>query len=179
MDQDTCGRPEVEALAGRLYSEHRGRLLAIARQNSDQEDDAEEALSEAFVLFLTKFDPRRFPEPMAWLTTTLKRVCWGTARKGRRERPEDDEAMERRAASASDPHELAEAHESAREVGAAMAELKPQERRVVGLLALGCSYREIMDLTGWTYTKVNRCSAEGRARLRELGLEIYKCHRGG
>jgi hypothetical protein len=38
-----------------------------------------------------------------------------------------------------------------------------------GLLALGCGYREIMDLTGWTYTKVNRCSAEGRERLRESG----------
>jgi DNA-directed RNA polymerase specialized sigma24 family protein len=57
-----------------------------------------------------------------------------------------------------------------------MSQLKPQGRRVVGLLALGYSYREIMELTGSTYTKVNRCSAEGRARLRELGLEIYKCH---
>jgi DNA-directed RNA polymerase specialized sigma24 family protein len=41
---------------------------------------------------------------------------------------------------------------------------------------LGYSYREITEMTGWTFTKVNRCSAEGRARLRELGLEIYKSH---
>jgi len=26
------------------------------------------------------------------------------------------------------------------------------------------------------FTKVNRCSVEGRARLRELGLDIYKSH---
>ena len=29
-------------------------------------------------------------------------------------------------------------------------------------------------LTGMTFTKVNGCSAAGRARLRELGLEIRK-----
>jgi DNA-directed RNA polymerase specialized sigma24 family protein len=33
-------------------------------------------------------------------------------------------------------------------------------------LALGYSYREIAERQGWTYTKVNRCVAEGRAALR-------------
>lgn len=101
MDQGTCGRPELAALAERLYSEHRGRLLMIARQNSDQEDDAEEALNEAFCLFLAKFDSGRFPEPVSWLTTTLKRVCWGTARRAERERPEFGQELERRAQGAS------------------------------------------------------------------------------
>ena len=58
MDQQSAnrGRSEIDALAARLYAEERTRLLAIARQNSDHEDDAEEALSEAFVLFLAKFE---------------------------------------------------------------------------------------------------------------------------
>jgi DNA-directed RNA polymerase specialized sigma24 family protein len=34
------------------------------------------------------------------------------------------------------------------------------------LLGLGYSYREIMQITGWTYTKVNRCIRDGRTRLR-------------
>jgi DNA-directed RNA polymerase specialized sigma24 family protein len=46
--------------------------------------------------------------------------------------------------------------------------LKPDERRALGLLALGYTYREICGLTGWSHTKVNRCLHEGRARLREL-----------
>ena len=47
-----------------------------------------------------------------------------------------------------------------------LAKLKPQERQALGLFALGYSYGEICDLTGWTHTKVNRCLAEGRAALR-------------
>ena len=49
--------------------------------------------------------------------------------------------------------------------------LKPQERRALGLLAAGHSYKEICALTGWTYTKVNRSVTEGRRRLRELEAE--------
>jgi hypothetical protein len=60
----------------------RGDCLAIARQNTDRPEDAEEALNEAFCLLLTRFDPGRFPEPMSWFTTTLKRLCWGIGRRG-------------------------------------------------------------------------------------------------
>jgi hypothetical protein len=35
-----------------------------------------------------------------------------------------------------------------------------EEHQLVGLLALGDSYPEIMALTGWTFTKVNRTTAE-------------------
>jgi hypothetical protein len=72
----------LEALAGRIYALDRGRLLAIARQNSDRPEDAEEALNEAFCPFLSRFDPGHIPEPLSWLTTTLKWVCWGGAAGG-------------------------------------------------------------------------------------------------
>jgi RNA polymerase sigma factor (sigma-70 family) len=172
------GRNGLEALAGRIYAAERGRLLSIARRNCDRPEDAEEAVAEAFCLFLRKFDPERFPEPLSWLTTTVKRKCWETARRAeaRRERNDEGDMVERLAAPDSDPAERAEVLALTGEVREAMEQLKPQERRVIGLLAVGYSYREIMEMTGWTFTKVNRCSAEGRARLRELGLEIYKCH---
>jgi DNA-directed RNA polymerase specialized sigma24 family protein len=47
-----------------------------------------------------------------------------------------------------------------------LAELKPDQQRALSLFALGHSYREITDITGWTYTKVNRSITEGRAQLR-------------
>jgi DNA-directed RNA polymerase specialized sigma24 family protein len=45
--------------------------------------------------------------------------------------------------------------------------LKPAERRAIGLIAAGYSYAEVGEITGWSYTKINRCAAEGRAALRE------------
>ncbi len=47
-----------------------------------------------------------------------------------------------------------------------LAALRADERRALVLQASGYSYAEICALTGWTYTKVNRSLAEGRAKLR-------------
>ena len=49
----------------------------------------------------------------------------------------------------------------------ALAGLKPDERKALWLLGFGLSYAEICEVTGWTYTKVNRCLAEGRSALRK------------
>ena len=47
-----------------------------------------------------------------------------------------------------------------------LAGLKADERTAIVLQAGGFSYAEIGAMRGWTYTKVNRCLAEGRAALR-------------
>jgi DNA-directed RNA polymerase specialized sigma24 family protein len=65
------------------------------------------------------------------------------------------------------PAESCERRERVRAAALALAALKPAERRAVGLQAAGCSYAEIAEICGWTRTKVNRCLAEGRARLRD------------
>jgi DNA-directed RNA polymerase specialized sigma24 family protein len=49
----------------------------------------------------------------------------------------------------------------------AFTNLKPQEQKALTLLAIGYSYKDIAALTGWTYTKVNRCITEGRKQLRD------------
>ena len=60
----------------------------------------------------------------------------------------------------------AERSERAREVGRRMARLKPARRRALSLLAVGYSYAEIGELTGFSRTKINRSLAEGPAALR-------------
>lgn len=67
------------------------------------------------------------------------------------------------------PAERAERVERAAERALVLRRLKPQERRAIVLKGGGYSYAEIQEITGWTYTKVNRCLAEGRARLRQFG----------
>jgi DNA-directed RNA polymerase specialized sigma24 family protein len=67
------------------------------------------------------------------------------------------------------PAECAERREWALDRARNLRRLKPDERRALILRAEGYSYAEICELNGWSYTKVNRCLAEGRARLRQLG----------
>jgi RNA polymerase sigma factor (sigma-70 family) len=163
-------RVRTAALAEALYTEHRGRLLAIARRNSACAEEAEEALQDAFILFIDHFDPDTGAPPLAWLSLTLKRRCWALYRDRRtrasaRGARAGEELPDRRRL----PDEMAEVGETVARVRRQLAGLKPAEREALSLLAVGYSYREISELTGWTYTKVNRCIAEGRAALRTAG----------
>ncbi len=64
------------------------------------------------------------------------------------------------------PEELAERRERVAKRATRSRALKADERLAIVLQAEGYSYAEICERCGWTYTKVNRCLAEGRARLR-------------
>lgn len=158
-------------LATNLYATHRRRLLSIANHNAPSPEDAEEALHDAFVLFINHFDPDSAAPPLAWLTLTLKRRCWASHRHlqltQRLTSPTGHLPAQAIRNTLRLPEELLEATETTQHARHLIAHLKPNERRALTLLALGYSYREICDLTGWTYTKVNRCIAEGRARLRQ------------
>jgi DNA-directed RNA polymerase specialized sigma24 family protein len=48
------------------------------------------------------------------------------------------------------------------------APLKPDQCTALILFAASYSYAQIGQHRGWTYSKVNRCLAEGRTALREL-----------
>lgn len=159
--------PDVLGLAERLYAAHRQRLLAIARHNSASAEEAEEALHDTFILFIDHFRPGSGAPPLAWLTLTLKRRCWALAKRGRRSRPGGlSLQLEQTVDPRRSPEEQVEACEAVRESALKLARLKPAERRALSLLGLGYSYREICEVTGWTYTKVNRSIAEGRAAMR-------------
>ncbi len=130
------------------------------------------------ILFIEHFDPESDSPPLAWLTLTLKRRCWALYRLRRRswqqrserdgESCSDEELL---GGSARHPDDLLDLAEEVVTTRSRLAELKRDERRALSLLALGYSYREICELTSWTYTKVNRCIAEGRAALRRQCAE--------
>lgn len=66
------------------------------------------------------------------------------------------------ARTAPSPEEHALAADRVGRSAEALHGLKPQEVRALWLKALGYSYEQICEATGWTYTKTNRCLAEGR-----------------
>ena len=152
---------EVRRLAARLFTEKRRYLLAIARRNASRDADAEEALQDAFVSFIAHFDPDSEAPPLAWLTLTLKRECWARSRRSLRHTGAQEPI-----AVAPGPGQSIERSEAVIEARERLAQLKPAERRALGLIGAGYSYREVGEITGWTYTKVNRCASEGRAVLR-------------
>ncbi len=151
------------------------KLRRQARLHAQRPADAEDALQDACVQFLRYYDGA--PEDaLRWMYVVVKRCAWAIARRASRTRetgfelPSADGDGEEREIIAVDgglgPAEMVERDEAVSERFALLDELKADERRALLLLALGYSYKEIATRCGWTYTKVNRCVAEGRAELR-------------
>ena len=134
-------------------------------------DDAEDALQRAALILLLKgpaLEPRRL---IAWMSVVVKHEALAVRRN--RERllggPATGPAERELSLVATDlpgPAERAERRERVADVKRRLAGLKANERRAILLQAQGYSYAEICARCGWTYSKVNRCLAEGRAALR-------------
>ncbi len=164
----------AELLAGLLQRDEH-RLKRQAFRHSEVADDVDDVLQAAYLLFLERY--RGVGEPLAWLYTTVKREAWSLRRRSSRHKEcsltvassqgnGEIDLTDALPTDAPGPAERVERDELQTERLQALAELKPDERRALGLLALGLSYAEICETTGWTHTKVNRCLSEGRAKLR-------------
>jgi RNA polymerase sigma factor (sigma-70 family) len=158
-----------------VAARHQRHLRAVARRHSASVDDADDALQSAYAIFLARFDEEE-QYAVPWLTTTLKREAWGVHRRRQRESVVGDEESAEHSFGQIASHELEPAEralvsERCRETAELLGRLKPNEHKALGLLAAGYRYQETMEMTGWTYTKVNRLVAEGRDRLRRLASE--------
>jgi RNA polymerase sigma factor (sigma-70 family) len=148
-------------------------LRRTARRYSLCADDAEDAYQRAVEILLTKSHPADPWHLAAWMQVVTRREALAVRRS--RERllgpgaDDHGDGLDRIASDRPDPQERLERREQFTDAIRLLLQLKPQERTALVLQAHGYSYAEIRQLCGWTYTKVNRCLAEGRARLRELG----------
>ena len=158
-------RQELHEAAARLVRRHGHKVLATARRYSTTREDAEDAYQRAVEILLTKAPTIREEELLPWVRTVAKHEAFALRRQRERATPTSD-AGEPPEPAAPPPHELAERYERLRLGAEALRRLKPQEIRCLRLKAEGYSYREICAITGWTYTKVNRCLTEGRTALR-------------
>ncbi|HEX6117074.1 MAG TPA: RNA polymerase sigma factor [Solirubrobacterales bacterium] len=151
--------------AAELVAAHDAALRRTARRHSLCAADAEDAYQRALLVALRKA-PAIEPAALArWMHVVTRREAWAV-RRGR-ERTLYGDGQGGPVATGPEPAEVAERRERIAHAARALATLKPAERRALALLAAGLSYAEIGELCGWSYTKVNRLLAEGRAALRE------------
>ena len=161
-----------------LIRRHEGALRRTARRFSLCADDAEAAYQRALEILLTKAPTADLRELIRWTQTVTKHEALAVRRQ--RERilgapaPQRHDAEEGQdwvqliPSSHDGPADLAERRERVARTREALQALKPQELRALTLLAEGYSYAEIGEITGWSYTKINRCLAEGRRRFRAI-----------
>jgi RNA polymerase sigma factor (sigma-70 family) len=158
----------------RILRSERPRLLRHVRFHSERSQDAEDALADACVQFLRHYDgPAEMEDALRWMLLVAKHCAWEIARRRRRREcdhasvpSEVDEAL---IAEPDDgPAEQAERAEETEHALAAIGRLAPDERTALILFGLGCSYKEIASMRGWSVAKVNRRLNEGRARVRRM-----------
>lgn len=147
----------------KLFDQHHSKLVRIVRRKLIGMDDG---LVEDAVMFAWEQLVRRglddYSQVLGWLVTVATHEAYSVSRK--RGREAGDEPLFYAVSEASDP----QAQVEARDEVALLAQLKPQQQVTLGLLGQGYSYREICEITGKTYTWVNRHIAEGKAALRDL-----------
>jgi RNA polymerase sigma factor (sigma-70 family) len=167
-------RGEIDAAALELLTRHGSQILATARRYATTPEDAEDAYQRAFEILLTKAPTTSEEELVPWLKTVVKHEAFALRRQRERHSPvTDDGELGERGTPPAATHDQAERYERLNQGAEALRQLKPQEVRALVLRAEGYSYAEICEVTGWSYTKVNRCLTEGRQALavRLAGIE--------
>jgi RNA polymerase sigma factor (sigma-70 family) len=167
-------RAEIEPAALALLQRHGATIMATARRFAATPEDAEDAYQRSVEILLTKAPTTAEDELVPWLRTVVKHEAWALRRQRQRAAPvADDGHVPEPQSEAALTHDQAERIDRLRIGAEALKHLKPQEIRALVLRAEGYSYKQIQDVTGWTYTKVNRCLTEGRKAFLErvAGIE--------
>src|SRR5215211_5485159 len=151
-----------------LFREHADELRRALRRRFDASvPDAliEDACGATWAIAWAKREQIREDNPMGWLFTVARHEVLALLRKRRFEAPAPEllEPVDRCAS----PDVAVEAREALE----LLAQLGANQRLAVGLRVAGYSYREVVAVTGKTYTWTNRHVAEGTARLRRLAAD--------
>jgi RNA polymerase sigma factor (sigma-70 family) len=180
---DPVASPESRRRAATSLIESHDRVFRrTARRYSICADDAEDAYQRALEILLTKAPPIEGDALVRWMQTVTKREALAVRRQRERllsparppgtEEADDRDPLDSIAADGPGPTDRAARRERVARSGEALRSLKPQEVRALTLKAQGYSYAEIGEITGWTYTKINRCMAEGRKRFLQVFADI-------
>ena len=173
--------------ASGLIKSHDAVFRRTARRYSICADDAEDAYQRALEILLTKAPSIEGDGLVRWMQTVTKREALAVRRQRERllgsPRPPSDgddadrDPLDFIASERPGPNDRLARRERVTRSGEALRALKPQEVRALTLKAQGYSYAEIGEITGWSYTKINRCMAEGRKRFLQVFADIEQGRR--
>jgi RNA polymerase sigma factor (sigma-70 family) len=154
-------RRDVDQAAPQLITRRGTEILGTARHYAATPDDAEDAYQRGLEILLRKAPTTSEEELVPWLKTVVKHEAFALRRQRERHSPvTDDGQLGERSTAAEITHDQAALYERLRQGAEALGQLNPQEIRALQLKAEGYSYREICQITSWTYTNVYLACAE-------------------
>jgi RNA polymerase sigma factor (sigma-70 family) len=171
-------KPDRNDQLGEFFAANAGRLeRVVARSINARRELIEDACANAWAILVPRADITLDARGFSWLTTVAINEALKLLHRTRGETPvgtyqadarrhDDTDMPEPGNVDAPGADERALERIEHGERIQAFRQLKPREREALYLKALGHSYNEIGELTGASYTAVNRRIAEGRAVLR-------------
>jgi RNA polymerase sigma factor (sigma-70 family) len=173
--QGRTGRSEqgVDARVSKLVGRHERSLMRVARHWSICHDDALDAYQRALEIYVRRLDSLDPATEIAWLRVVVKNEALAIRRDRGESLPFEEVDSDAHAPENQRPvDEVLAGRERVERSAEALRRIKPDEARALMLKAQGLSYKEIGEALSWTYTKVNRCITEGRARFLKVYAEI-------
>ncbi len=174
VDHLRAGRDDsVSGRLERIVELHGARVLSVTRRFSESSVDAEDAYQQALRVFIEKV-PEGLDEGSAvgWLLVVARNEAITIRRREAVRRSEClDGELEAEGIDASVADSLIGRDAFAQGVEA-LNRLHPDFARCLLLRAEGMAYPEICEVTGFSYSKVNRCLTRGRKALRAQLEEI-------
>jgi RNA polymerase sigma factor (sigma-70 family) len=170
--EPTRARPtsdETFAAAVEIATRGSTRFKRFARRYSLCAADAEDAYQRSLEILLRKAPTADRTELRAWLHTVIKHEALALRRQRERALAGSAEPPDHPSETAPALDEQASGRERVRQTAEALAHLKPSEMECLLLKALGYSYDEIAERTGFSWTKVDCNEIPGVALARRPG----------
>jgi RNA polymerase sigma factor (sigma-70 family) len=166
-------QPGADARVSQVVARYERSLMRVARHWSLCREDALDAYQRALEIYVRRLDSLDPATEIAWLKVVVKHEALAVRRQRGEALPFEEVDLEGHAAETQRPvDELLAARERVKRSAEALRRIKPDEAKALMLKAQGLSYAEIGEALSWTFTKVNRCITEGRARFLRVYAEI-------
>src|ERR1700691_1662774 len=173
-DQSCPGNFEQEILP------HLDAAYNLARWLTRNEQDAQDAVQEAYLRAFRFFPGFRGGNARVWLMKIVRNACYSWLRVNRplQEATEFDEVYFPPDSSALNPQDVVLRNDKGFLVRKALATLPSNFREVLILRELeGMSYREIADITGMPVGTVMSSLSRARDCLRQTLIRLSNCNR--